>query len=103
MSAEFCGAAVGLLLDIDFVNELQILPTVHRSGRSELLIFKKRIAQKLCSTAHSGKTNYLAYPALHSNGHSKKCNYGVSALADVLKLFHGERVSNGGAVSSDAV
>jgi len=50
MSAEFCGAAGGLLFDIDFANELRILPTAHRSGRSKLLIFLKRIARKPCST-----------------------------------------------------
>ena len=30
--------------------------------------------------------------ALHSNGHSKKCNCGVSALADVPKLLHREKI-----------
>jgi hypothetical protein len=72
MSTDSCETAEGLLLDIDFANELRILPTVQRSGRSELLIFSNPIAKKPCITAISGKTNYLPLSGLRTNGHSKK-------------------------------
>lgn len=97
------GWQLKLTLIMIFIGHAITWSARYRFGRSASWHSKMGMPQRSYCTINSNDGHYFPYPALHSNGHSRNCNCGVSALADVRTLLHGERVSNGGAAWSGAV